>query len=86
MQDSKIVLFALVCFEALFVGSLRLTSLHALSFTLRALGIFSTTQLIRELNLDYVTENPWVVIPISAMRTTNVDQVVQWIIRQQAKQ
>ena len=38
--------------------------------------------LIRDLNLDYVTENPWIVIPISALKVVNVDQVLQWLIKQ----
>ena len=35
----------------------------------------SEPELIRELNLDYVTDNPWLVIPISALRVINIDQV-----------
>ena len=33
--------------------------------------------LIRELNLDYITENDWVIIPISAKYGNNVDEAVQ---------
>jgi hypothetical protein len=36
---------------------------------------FKPHQLIRELNLDYIVDNPWVVIPVSALKVTNVDQV-----------
>lgn len=42
----------------------------------------SEGDLIRDLNLDYITENPWIVIPISALKVVNVDQVLQWLIRQ----
>ena len=42
----------------------------------------SEPDLIRDLNLDYVTENPWIVIPISALKVVNVDQVLQWLIKQ----
>ncbi|CAN0419923.1 unnamed protein product [Discosporangium mesarthrocarpum] len=39
-------------------------------------------QVIRELNLDYITANPWIVIPISALKVINIDQVLQWLINQ----
>uniref|UniRef100_A0A7S2RSV3 Uncharacterized protein n=1 Tax=Rhizochromulina marina TaxID=1034831 RepID=A0A7S2RSV3_9STRA len=42
----------------------------------------SEAELIRELNLDYIVDNPWVVIPISALQVTNIDQVVQWLVKQ----
>lgn len=42
----------------------------------------SEPELIRELNLDYINDNPWLVIPISALRQTNIDQVIQWLIKQ----
>ena len=32
-----------------------------------------------DLNLDYIVENPWLVIPCSALRQTNIDQVVEWL-------
>eukprot|EP01029_Cantina_marsupialis_P028855 TRINITY_DN778093_c0_g1_i1.p1 TRINITY_DN778093_c0_g1~~TRINITY_DN778093_c0_g1_i1.p1 ORF type:complete len:179 (+),score=35.90 TRINITY_DN778093_c0_g1_i1:54-590(+) len=41
----------------------------------------SEAELIRELNLDYVTENPWLVIPMSALKQTNIDQVLNWLIK-----
>jgi len=40
--------------------------------------------LIRELNLDYISENPWIVIPVSALKVINIDQVVSWLIKQSA--
>mmetsp|Transcript_4850 Transcript_4850/g.7381 ORF Transcript_4850/g.7381 Transcript_4850/m.7381 type:complete len:183 (+) Transcript_4850:83-631(+) len=39
-------------------------------------------QLIKELNLDYIVDNPWIIIPCSALRNTNIDEVVQWLFRQ----
>ena len=45
----------------------------------------SEQELIRELNLDYIMENPWVVIPISALKSTNIDHVVQWLMRQKSR-
>jgi len=39
-------------------------------------------ELIKELNLDYVVDNAWVVCPICARDKTNVEVVVQWLIRQ----
>ena len=38
-------------------------------------------ELIRSLNLDYIVDNPWVVISISALRTVNVDKVISWLIK-----
>ena len=35
-----------------------------------------------ELNLDYIMDNPWVVVPISALRQTNIDRVLEWLVRQ----
>eukprot|EP00903_Cladosiphon_okamuranus_P018128 g16683.t1 len=42
----------------------------------------SEDQVIRELNLDYVTANPWILIPISALKVINIDQVLQWLVKQ----
>lgn len=39
-------------------------------------------ELIRELNLDYIVDNPWLVIPISALRQTNIEQVLAWLVKQ----
>ncbi|CAE7523697.1 Arl8 [Symbiodinium microadriaticum] len=39
-------------------------------------------QLIKELNLDYIVDNPWIIIPCSALKNTNIDEVVQWLLRQ----
>jgi ADP-ribosylation factor-like protein 8 len=42
----------------------------------------SESELISALNLDYITEQPWVVFPISALRGTNIDKVMAWLIKQ----
>jgi Arf/Sar family protein len=41
----------------------------------------SESDVIRELNLEYVTENPWLVLPISAVKQTNIDQVISWLVK-----
>ena len=35
------------------------------------------------LNLDYVTENPWEVVGISALRGNNVEKVVDWLVKKE---
>mmetsp|Transcript_17438 Transcript_17438/g.25455 ORF Transcript_17438/g.25455 Transcript_17438/m.25455 type:complete len:178 (-) Transcript_17438:62-595(-) len=42
----------------------------------------SEAELIRELNLDYIVDNPWIVIPISALKVINIDQVISWLTKQ----
>jgi ADP-ribosylation factor-like protein 8 len=37
------------------------------------------SELIEELQLNYVSETPWLVLPISALHVTNLDQVVEWL-------
>jgi ADP-ribosylation factor-like protein 8 len=39
----------------------------------------SEADIIRELNLDYVYTNPWAVIPVSALKGTNFEKVVDWL-------
>lgn len=41
--------------------------------------------LIRELNLDYIVDNPWMIIPCSALKTINVDEIIQWLIKEADK-
>lgn len=45
----------------------------------------SEEQLVKELNLDYVIDNPWLVIPCSALRVINVEKIMQWLIDQADK-
>ncbi len=37
------------------------------------------------LNLDYIMDNPWIVIPASALRQLNVDQIIQWLVKEGEK-
>jgi len=39
-------------------------------------------ELIERLQLNYVVETPWMVLPISALHVTNVDQVLEWLTAQ----
>eukprot|EP00735_Rhodelphis_limneticus_P006241 TRINITY_DN18621_c0_g1::TRINITY_DN18621_c0_g1_i1::g.1041::m.1041 TRINITY_DN18621_c0_g1::TRINITY_DN18621_c0_g1_i1::g.1041 ORF type:complete len:183 (+),score=29.92,sp/Q66HA6/ARL8B_RAT/40.86/8e-47,Arf/PF00025.16/3.3e-44,Ras/PF00071.17/1.2e-12,Miro/PF08477.8/3.4e-11,G-alpha/PF00503.15/0.016,G-alpha/PF00503.15/0.0031,SRPRB/PF09439.5/2.7e-07,MMR_HSR1/PF01926.18/6.1e-07,GTP_EFTU/PF00009.22/26,GTP_EFTU/PF00009.22/2.1e-05,Gtr1_RagA/PF04670.7/1.6e-05,FeoB_N/PF02421.13/0.14,FeoB_N/PF02421.13/7.7e+02 TRINI len=41
----------------------------------------SKEEIIKGLNLDYITEQPWEVQMISGLRGTNVDRVVEWLIQ-----
>jgi len=34
------------------------------------------------LNLDYIVDSPWLVIPVSAKIGTNVDQALEFLIKQ----
>ena len=43
------------------------------------------TEIIHGLNLDYVTENPWVVISISAIDGTNFERVIEWLLQRSQK-
>lgn len=40
----------------------------------------SEQELIKGLNLDYIIDNPWLVIPISAKYGTNIDQVCLFLL------
>ena len=40
----------------------------------------NTLDVIKGLNLDYLTTNPWVVIPISGLYGTNMTQVIEWLV------
>lgn len=42
----------------------------------------SENELISALNLDYITEQPWVVFPISALKGTNIEKVLEWLVKQ----
>jgi ADP-ribosylation factor-like protein 8 len=39
----------------------------------------SESDIIRELNLDYLYSNPWAVITLSALKGTNLEQVLDWL-------
>eukprot|EP00699_Malawimonas_sp_californiana_P001495 EC715660.1.p1 GENE.EC715660.1~~EC715660.1.p1 ORF type:complete len:185 (+),score=21.20 EC715660.1:52-606(+) len=42
----------------------------------------SKAELIRTLNLDYISEVPWTVVAISARLQTNLVDVLQWLVAQ----
>lgn len=42
----------------------------------------SESELVQALNLDYITDQTWVVFPISALRGTNIQQVAEWLVKQ----
>ena len=37
-------------------------------------------EIIQGMNLDYVIDNPWLVISVSALRGTNIERVVDWLL------
>jgi Arf/Sar family protein len=39
-------------------------------------------QLIKELNLDYLLDNPWIICPISAKHKQNLDVFLTWRLKQ----
>lgn len=41
----------------------------------------SKEECVRDLDLSAVTENPWLVIPISALKQTNINDVTDWLVR-----
>lgn len=41
--------------------------------------------LIKELNLDYISDNPWIIIPCSALKVINIDNIVTWLVNQADK-
>ena len=41
----------------------------------------SKEECIRDMHLSSVTENPWLVIPISALKQTNIQDVVDWLVK-----
>eukprot|EP00826_Nyctotherus_ovalis_P037809 TRINITY_DN3483_c0_g1_i3.p1 TRINITY_DN3483_c0_g1~~TRINITY_DN3483_c0_g1_i3.p1 ORF type:complete len:180 (-),score=42.31 TRINITY_DN3483_c0_g1_i3:100-639(-) len=43
------------------------------------------SEIIKGLNLDYIVDNPWAVVPISALYGTNFDQAIQWLLKQKQK-
>jgi Arf/Sar family protein len=41
----------------------------------------SEAEAIKGLNLDYISENPWVVMPLSAKCGTNVNEALEFLIK-----
>lgn len=42
----------------------------------------SEKELISQLNLDYVVDQPWIVMPCSATAKTNIDVLLKWLMEQ----
>ena len=42
-------------------------------------------EIISGLNLDYVVDNPWIVISVSALYGTNFEQVIEWLLKRSQK-
>ena len=42
----------------------------------------SETEIIKELNLDYLYSNPWAVVKVSALKGTNLEEAVAWLEKQ----
>ena len=55
-----------------------------LQWLLKVINDFVFEYLI-ELNLDYIVDNPWMIIPCSALKSINVDEIIQWLIREADK-
>lgn len=42
----------------------------------------SEQEVIQGLNLDYIVDNPWVVISLSALQGLNIEKIVDWLVSQ----
>lgn len=63
-------------------GSIGSTPLLVLANKIDIVPHVGESELIERLQLNYVMETPWMVLPISALNCTNVDQVVEWLTSQ----
>ena len=43
-------------------------------------GHLKPEEIVERMNLDYIDDHKWKILPISARNGTNVDQAVEWII------
>eukprot|EP00163_Fabomonas_tropica_P033044 TRINITY_DN852_c0_g1_i1.p1 TRINITY_DN852_c0_g1~~TRINITY_DN852_c0_g1_i1.p1 ORF type:complete len:179 (+),score=34.16 TRINITY_DN852_c0_g1_i1:243-779(+) len=43
---------------------------------------YTKPELVTELNLDYITEAHWTVTEISALKRTNITEVIMWLTKQ----
>eukprot|EP00164_Ancoracysta_twista_P001214 GFYU01001592.1.p1 GENE.GFYU01001592.1~~GFYU01001592.1.p1 ORF type:complete len:183 (-),score=28.57 GFYU01001592.1:492-1040(-) len=41
----------------------------------------SNEDIVKGLNLDYILDNPWEIIGISALRGTNLESVIDWLVK-----
>jgi ADP-ribosylation factor-like protein 8 len=63
-------------------GSIGTTPVLVLANKIDLTPHVGETELIEALKLNYVMETPWMVLPISALQCTNMDQVVEWLTAQ----
>ena len=63
-------------------GSIGETPLLVLANKIDISPHVGESELIEKLQLNYVMETPWMVLPISALHCTNIDQVVEWLTAQ----
>jgi ADP-ribosylation factor-like protein 8 len=63
-------------------GSIGSTPLLILANKIDIVPHVGESELIDKLQLNYVMETPWMVLPISALHITNMDQVVEWLTAQ----
>mmetsp|Transcript_20568 Transcript_20568/g.41178 ORF Transcript_20568/g.41178 Transcript_20568/m.41178 type:complete len:178 (-) Transcript_20568:518-1051(-) len=63
-------------------GSIGSTPLLVLANKIDIIPHVGESELIEKLQLNYVMETPWMVLPISALHVTNIDQVLEWLIAQ----
>jgi len=63
-------------------GSIGCTPLLVLANKIDIEPHVGESELIERLQLNYVMETPWMVLPISALHLTNLDQVVEWLTAQ----
>ena len=63
-------------------GSIGSTPLLVLANKIDLEPHVGESDLIERLQLNYVMETPWMVLPISALHMTNMDQVMEWLIAQ----
>ncbi|KAL7451722.1 MAG: GTP-binding protein [Desulfobacteraceae bacterium] len=63
-------------------GSIGSTPLLVLANKIDIQPHVGESELIEKLQLNYVMETPWMVLPISALQLTNLDQVVEWLTAQ----
>ena len=63
-------------------GSIGSTPLLVLANKIDIQPHVGESELIEKLQLNYVMETPWMVLPISALHLTNLDQVIEWLTAQ----
>jgi ADP-ribosylation factor-like protein 8 len=63
-------------------GSIGSTPLLVLANKIDLPHHIGESELIEQMQLNYVMDTPWMVLPISALQCTNIDQVIEWLTAQ----